>query len=140
MKRFMILLLIITGLLLFLKCTAGNPGFKNTKWSFVDKIMVCDVGTMTETTSLEFGAGKDLVFRVAWFTPAHPATYMKEDGTVEIIPASSGEQVYKGTWQYRRGKLFVTLEDGSRKVFKHAGGVLVLDEPGAPAREFRKQE
>ena len=140
MKSALILLLIITGLLLFLNCKAKNPGFKNTKWCYVEKIFVCDVGTTTETTSLEFGTGEDLVFRVAWFTPAHPATYMKEDGTVEVIPASSGEQVYKGTWQYRRRKLFVTLEDGRQKVFKHAGDVLVLNEPGAPAREFKKEE
>ncbi len=136
----MILLLILTGLLFFLGCKAKTPGFKNTKWSYVEQIMVFDVGTMTETTSLEFGAGNDVVFRRAWFTPAHPATYMNADGTVDTVPASSGEQVYKGTWRYRRGKLFVTLEDGGRKVFRYAGGVLVPVEPGEPAREFRKQE
>ena len=105
--------------------SAKRPVFKNTKWVCVEEMFVADAGTETDTTTLEFGPGKEIVIRRAWFLPAHPAMYVNPDGTIDTVPARSNEYTSKGTWKYRRGKLTVTLEDGGKEEFSYLEGMLV---------------
>jgi len=103
---------------------AKKPVLKNTKWVCVKEMFVADVGTSTETYTLEFTSAKECTYTMSWYTPAHPAMYVNPDGTIDTYPARSSEQVSKGTWTYKRGKLTVTLEDGSAKVFTYKDGKL----------------
>ena len=118
--------------------SAKRPVFKNTTWVCVEELFVADAGTETDTTTLEFGPGNEVVIRRAWFLPAHPAMYVNDDGSIDMVPARSNEYASKGTWKYRRGKLTVTLEDGSKEEFRYVEGTLV--QPGAVGGEkvFRR--
>ena len=115
-------------LLTFLSCSimsAKKPVFKKTVWESKQEIFVADAGTMTMTITLEFGSGKDV--KVAWssYLPAHPAMYMNADGSVDRIPASSSESVSKGIWEYKSGKLTITLESGTKSEFEYKAGCLL---------------
>ena len=128
--------------LLFLSCTglsAKRPVFKNTKWVCVEEMFVADAGTETDTTTLEFGPGNEVVIRRSWFLPAHPAMYVNPDGTIDTIAAMSNEYTSKGTWKYRRGKLTVTLEDGSQEEFDYEEGMLVQKGAVGGVKVFRRQ-
>lgn len=114
---------------LALTMEAKKPNFKNTRWVCERKEFVADAGTMTETYSLEF-SGKECTYRMRWDLPAHPAMYVREDGTIETIPASFNESEKKGTWSYRRGKLTVTFEDGETAVFLYEHDMLIGDSDG----------
>ena len=98
---------------------AKKPNLKNTTWAYVQKEFVADAGTMTITTSLELLATKECIFKNRMYLPAHAAMYVNPDGTMDKIPASFSESEKKGTWAYRRGKLTVTLEDGTTRVFTY---------------------
>jgi len=128
-------LLLLSSMDLFAK----RPVFKNTKWACVEEMFVADAGTETDTTTLEFGPGKEIVIRRSWFLPAHPATYVNADGTVDMMPARNNEYTSKGTWKYRWGKLTVTLEDGSKEEFRYIKGMLVQKGTEGGVRVFRLQ-
>ena len=121
-----------TALLLipFLPMEAKKPVFKNTRWICEHQMMIYDVGTMTETYTLEFTSAKDCTFTHKWVIPAHPATYVNEDGTVDLIPASGNEETSRGTWRYRRGDLTLRLEDGSERTLHYMDGRLI--DPALP--------
>lgn len=117
---------------------AKRPAFRNSTWTHVQKTFVADVGTMTETFSLEFGSGQEVVLRTVWVMPAHPATYVNPDGTVDRLPGSRSEYTKKGQWRYRFGKLTVTLEDGDKEEYRYRSGTLSLTGPDGMVREFQK--
>ena len=119
--------------------SAKRPVFKNTKWAYVEEMFVADAGTETDTTTLEFGPGNEIVIRRAWFLPAHPAMYVNADGTIDTVAAMSNEHTSKGTWKYRRGKLTVTLEDGSQEEFRYMEGMLVQTGAVGGVKVFRPQ-
>ena len=118
---------------------AKRPAFKNTKWVCVEEMFVADAGTETDTTTLEFGPGNEAVIRRSWFLPAHPATYVNADGSIDTVPARSNEYTSKGTWKYRRGKLTVTLEDGSKEEFRYVEGTLVQEGAIGGVKVFRRE-
>lgn len=122
-----------------MRLDAKRPTFKNTTWVCVEEMFVADAGTETETTTLEFGPGNDVVIRNAWHLPAHPATYVNADGSIDMIPGSGGERSSKGTWRYRWGKLTITLEDGSKEEFRYMEGILVRTEAVGDAKVFHRQ-
>ena len=119
--------------------TAKRPVFKNTTWAYVEEMFVADAGNGTDTTTLEFGPGNEIVIRHAWFLPAHPAMYVNPDGSIDTIAAMSNEYTSKGTWKYRRGKLTVTLEDGSKEEFDYVEGMLVQKGAVGGVKVFRRQ-
>ena len=128
--------------LLFLSCTglsAKRPVFKNTKWVCVEEMFVADAGTETDTTTLEFGPGNEIVIRRSWFLPAHPAMYVNADGTIDTIPARGNESASQGIWKYRRDKLTVTLEDGSKEEFRYVEGTLVQEGAIGGVKVFRRE-
>ena len=140
MKRsFTIIAFALLFLLASIDLTAKRPVFKNTKWAYVEEMFVADAGTGTDTTTLEFGPGNEIVIRHAWFLPAHPAMYVNPDGTIDTIAAMSNEYTSKGTWKYRRGKLTVTLEDGSKEEFDYVEGMLVHKGAVGGVKVFRRQ-
>jgi hypothetical protein len=122
-----------------MELSAKRPVFKNTKWVYVEEMFVADVGTETDTTTLEFGPGNEIVIRNAWHLPAHPAMYVNPDGSIDMIPGSSGEHSSKGTWRYRWGKLTVSLEDGSKEEFRYLEGMLVRTGGVGGAKVFHRQ-
>ena len=139
MKRsFTIIAFALLFLLASIDLTAKRPVFKNTKWAYVEEMFVADAGTGTDTTTLEFGPGNEIVIRHAWFLPAHPAMYVNPDGTIDTIAAMSNEYTSKGTWKYRRGKLTVTLEDGSKEEFDYVEGMLVHTGAVGGVKVFRR--
>ena len=103
---------------------AKKPVFKNTQWICIHKILLLDVGTMTETYTLDFTSNKECVYTYRWVLPAHPASFVREDGKVDVIPSSSSETTVNGTWRYRGGKLNVELEDGSKRTYLYKSGKL----------------
>ena len=103
---------------------AKNPIRVNSRWVATQQIFVADVGTMTETYTLEFTSRKQCTYTSVWELPAHPATYVNADGTVDLIPGSSSRSVSVAAWKFRRGTLTLTFEDGSSKEFSYAGGAL----------------
>ena len=114
--------------LTLLSCTVMNakkPVFKNTVWENKQEIFVADAGTQTITNTLEFGSGKDVKVKFSSYLPAHPAMYVNRDGSIDRIPASHYEDVKEGTWQYKGGKLTITLEDGSQSVYDYKAGMLL---------------
>lgn len=129
------ILFLLSGLTL----NAQRPRLKNTKWVCVEKMFVADAGTMTDSTILEFGAGKDVVLRSSWFLPAHSAMYVNPDGSIDRIEATSSGHSAAGTWTYRRRKLTVTLEDGSVNEYLYRRGTLVEARPSDIAKVFRKE-
>ena len=126
-------------LMVSMDLSAKRPVFKNTKWACVEEMFVADAGTGTDTTTLEFGPGKEIVIRRAWYLPAHSAMYVNPDGTIDKIPAMSNESTSQGTWKYRRGKLTVTLEDGSTEEFSYVEGTLVQSGAADGVKVFRQQ-
>ena len=115
------------------KAQAKRPALKNTVWVCERQMFVADVGTMTETYTLKLLPGKQCILENKWVTPAHPATYMLADGTVETIPENSSESSSVGTWNYRRGKLTVTGEDIPEIV-------LIYHKDSLVSKEFYGQE
>lgn len=116
------------ALFLILPCIsmqAKKPAFKNTRWMCEHKMLILDVGTMTENYTLEFTSAKDCILTYKWVIPAHPATYVKEDGTVDLIPSSGAEEVSRGTWRFSRGTLTLRLEDGSERSLRFEAGYLI---------------
>lgn len=128
-------LLFLSGLTL----NAQRPRLRKTKWVCVEEMFVADAGTMTDSTILEFGTGKDVVLRTSWFLPAHSAMYVNPDGTIDRIEATSSTHSTPGTWTYRRRKLTVTLEDGSVYVYRYKRPELVEDRPSDMAKVFRRE-
>lgn len=132
-------------LLTLLSCTVMNakkPVFKNTVWVSKQELFVADAGTQTITQTLEFGSGKDVKVKWSSYLPAHPAMYVNRDGTIDRIPERSYEEVKDGTWQYKKGKLTVTFEDGSQTVFDYRAGMLLggTDISGSPAMYTRTEK
>lgn len=114
--------------LLFPSCfsaQAKKPVFKNTQWICIHKMLILDVGTMTETYTIDFTTNKDCVYTYKWVIPAHPASFVREDGTVEMIPSSGSESTFQGTWRYRGGRLTLSLEDGSTQTYHYKDGRLI---------------
>ena len=107
---------------------AKKPALRNSVWVCEREMFVADVGTMEETYTLKFLPGKKCIFESRWYTPAHPAMYVNEDGSIDTHPASSSESTYNGTWRYRLGILTVTLEDDREYVFVFQNDALVTDE------------
>ena len=128
-------LLFLSGLTL----NARRPRLKNTKWVCVEKMFVADAGTMTDSTILEFGTGKDVVLRSSWFLPAHSAMYVNPDGSINRIEATSSGHSAAGTWKYRCKKLTVTLEDGGKAEYLFRNGTLVEAIPSDPPKVFRRE-
>lgn len=104
---------------------AKNPVLKNTKWVCVKEMFVADAGIGTDTHTIEFTSAKECTYTMSWYLPAHPAMYVNPNGKIDMIPASSSETVSKGKWQYRRGVLTITLEDGRERIFDYKEGKLV---------------
>ena len=116
------------ALFLILPCIsmqAKKPVLKNTRWVCEHQILVFDVGTLTETYILEFPSTKECILTSKWNLPAHPATYVNEDGTIDLIPERSGETVSRGTWRFSHNQLILQLEDESTKTYRYKGGNLI---------------
>lgn len=107
-----------------------NPVLKGTRWTAVQKMFVADAGTMTINHTLEFTSGKDVLVGWSTYLPAHPATYVNPDGTVDTLPAQSSENTEPGTYVYKRGKLTITSKEGytTEYVFQE-DGTFLCEEP-----------
>ena len=119
-----------------MRAEAKNPPLKNSGWICVHEIFVHDAGTMTETYTLDFTSGKECVLTCKWVMPAHPATYVGPDGTVDIIPERSSESILHGTWKLRGKKLTLNLEDGSTRTYLYRDGKLLDSQPSPEVMEF----
>lgn len=119
---FSLLVIICTSCSVMCNRKSALPG---TKWTNVQKEFVADAGTMTITHTLEFTSRKDVRLEYEYLMPAHPAMYMNENGTVDTIPASSSENVIKGSYSVHRNKLTICWEDGSQKEFELKDGAIV---------------
>ena len=106
---------------------ASGPVFKNSVWEYVEEMFVADAGTMTITHTLEFTSNKDVKVGWASYLPAHPAMYMNRDGSIDTIPASSSENFHEGTYTCKKGKLTITLNDGTVTEYMIEGDTLVRD-------------
>ena len=101
---------------------AQTTAFKNTRWRCVLKTFVADVGTSTETYTLEFLSDNQCLWKVKWSTPDHPAMYMNPDGTVDTIPGRSSEYEQPATWQFDHDKLTLRFEDGTSRELLYVNG------------------
>ena len=128
---------------LFLLASVGleakKPVLRNSKWVCEEKQFVADVGTATEITSLEFGAGNEVGIRMVWSMPGHPATYVNPDGSVDYIEGHRSEHLSRGTWRYRSGRLTITLEDGSHEFYRYKDGAFVQQTPYDTEKVFQRQ-
>ena len=125
MKSIRVIPAIAFAALLITSCvTMQKPVFKNTLWRGESQMFVADAGILTETYTLEFTSDKQCLWKDAWVLPAHPATYIKEDGSIDMIPESGNETLQEARWQYKRGQLTLTFEDGSSKSFAYKDGHL----------------
>ena len=131
--------------LLFTSCSvmeAKKPTLKNSKWVCEKKMFVADVGTGTETYTLQFTSGKECLYIMSWYLPAHPSMYKNPDGTIDTNPARSSETIHKCTWEFRKGMLTLTYEDGKHKVFYYKDNTFVTQDPFIEGGEmvFEKQD
>ena len=110
-------LVFVLSIVLFLVSSCSimckNPVLKGTKWTAVQEMFVADAGTLTIHHSLEFTSDKDVLVGFSSYMPAHPAMYMNPDGSVDTLPAHSSEDIRPATYEYKNGKLTITVEDGS---------------------------
>lgn len=130
--RFLLAVVLLAAItLLTVACTnarAKKPALNNSIWVCERQMFVADVGNMTEIYTLKLMPGKKCIFHSEWIMPAHPATYMLQDGTVETIPESRSESSAQGTWSYSRGELTVTGEGIPNMTLIYHNNSLVCEE------------
>ena len=117
----------------------GPGALKNTTWEYIEEMFVADAGTMTITHTLEFTSANEV--KVGWtsYMPAHPAMYMNPDGSVDTIPAHSGEFSHHGTYSLKKDVLKITLEDGSVTEYKLQGNTLISGKPDGPREIYTRK-
>jgi len=114
MKKHIILLLSLA--LVFTACStlcSQKSRLANTRWTCSVEEFVADVGTATTTYTLEFTSAKTFALESEHVLPAHPATYVNADGTIDRIPGATSQYVRRGTYKAKKGTVVLSEEDGT---------------------------
>ena len=109
------LLSILTAALLCASCCllrGQKSGLANTQWTSSYDMFVADAGTEKTTVTLTLGK-KDFVLDWESHLPAHPATYVNADGTIDTMPATTRQRTQRGTYKVKSGLLVLTDESGA---------------------------
>lgn len=128
MKHFPLLLAVTMMCVSCCALRTHKASFANTRWTSTFEEFVADIGTETVTFTLSFGAEKDFTLEEKSFLPAHPATYMNPDGTVDTLPAISREYTLRGTYTQKGTDLLLTTEDGTLHTLQILPDRLVSDD------------
>lgn len=102
-----------------------KASLQDTEWKAQHDEFVADVGTANLVFTLAFPSAKDFTLTEEFIMPAHPATYVNPDGTIDRIPGSRSESVSSGTYRYDGKTLTLTQSDGATTVFKREGDTFV---------------
>ena len=124
----------------FRKSLGGVAPPTMSRWSGGYEEFVADVGTATVTMVLEFTSGKDFMLSEEYSMPAHPATYVNPDGSIDMIPGRGFRSEYKGTYRDRGRVLVLSMEDGTEMELRREGDGLVGETPFGEEVVFRKGE
>ena len=89
-----------------------KSGLANTQWTSSYDMFVADAGTEKTTVTLSLGK-KDFVLDWDSHLPAHPATYVNTDGSIDTIPATTRQRTQSGTYKVRSNVLILTDEFGA---------------------------
>ena len=119
---------------------AGRTDLRGSRWSGGYEEFVADVGTATVTMVLEFTSGKDLTLSEEYSMPAHPATYVNPDGSIDMIPGRGFRSEYTGTYRDRGRVLVLSMEDGTEMELRRQGEALVGETPFGEELVFTKGE
>ncbi len=109
------LLSILAAALLCASCCllrGQKSGLADTQWTSSYEMFVADAGTETTTVTLTLGR-KDFVLDWESHLPAHPATFVNADGTIDTIPATSRQRTQNGTYKVKSNTLILTDEFGA---------------------------
>lgn len=136
--RFAFIGAILSLLVPSLRAEAKRPALKNTQWICINKVLVLDAGTMTETYTLDFISAKECIYTYKWSLPSHPATFIGPDGKVGTIPGSSSESTFRGTWRLRGKMLTLKMEDGTTQTYVYEDGKLVDPVPSTSQLVFEQ--
>ena len=89
-----------------------KSGLANTQWTSSYEMFVADAGTETTTVTLTLGR-KDFVLDWESLLPAHSATYVNADGSIDTILATTSQRTQSGTYKVRSNVLILTDEFGA---------------------------
>ena len=109
------LLPILAAALLCASCCllrGQKSGLANTQWTSSYDMFVADAGMEKTTVTLSLGR-KDFVLDWESHLPAHPATYVNADGSIDTIPATTRQHTQRGTYKVRSNVLILTDEFGA---------------------------
>ena len=118
----------------------GRTDLRGSRWTGGYEEFVADVGTATVTMVLEFTSGKDFKLSEEYSMPAHPATYVNPDGSIDMIPGRGFRSEYKGTYRGRGRVLVLLMEDGTEMELRREGDALVGETPFGEEVVFTKGE
>ena len=142
-SKFHIITLLAAMALLIPSCATSSKGkkvgLKDTHWVCVQELFVADAGTQTETYTIDFVSADECVVKNKSVLPAHPATYVNPDGSIDTIPERKSESVSRAKWVSRYGKLILQLEDGTTRVLELKNGKLEGPGPYGEEMVFEKQ-
>ena len=113
---------------------------RGTAWVAEDLEFVADVGTATLTYRLVFSSDKEFTMATEFYMPAHPATYVNPDGTIDRIDASSSRYESSGTYRYNGKTLTLTLSDGYPMDLTREGDSFVTETRFGEMLVFTKDE
>ena len=114
----------------------GKADFRGSRWTAGYEEFVADVGTATVTMVLEFTSGKDFTLSEEYSMPAHPATYVNPDGSVDVIPGRRSRSESTGTYSCRGRVLVLSMDNGTEMELKCQGDALVGETPFGDRLEF----
>ena len=109
------LLSILAAALLCASCCllrGQKSGLADTQWTSSYEMFVADAGTETTTVTLTLGK-KDFVLDWESHLPAHPATFVNADGSIDTIPATTRQHTQSGTYKVKSNTLILTDEFGA---------------------------
>ena len=118
----------------------GRTDLQGSRWTGGYEEFVADVGTATVTMVLEFTSGKDFTLSEEYSMPAHPATYVNPDGSVDMIPGRGFRSEYTGTYRDRGRGLVLSMADGTEMELRREDDSLVGETPFGEEVVFRRGE
>lgn len=132
--------IILVIALCMVQCVGRTNDYRGSRWTGGYEEFVADVGTATVTMVLEFTSGKDFTLSEEYSMPAHPATYVNPDGSIDMIPGRGFRSEYTGTYRDRGRVLFLSMEDGTEMELRREDDSLVGETPFGEEVVFRKGE